>query len=339
MPLQPYFLPATLALLLSLYLYSRSPRADGASSAPPDGDVKRRPSQDVPGMARDADGTFTCTAASVHAARAVLMARGLPPELADMVLQRAEYWPAERAETDRLLTVAPRPSLAAPHTVDPAACLYLQTGPLGLGRAASSSGLADEPRARCRRVVFRIVAKDQGWASGGEARPGEYRGAFSWFEASVARADERRPSQELLNPLVTLMAGPFGTEHGNQNLVNWANFYHTTEPRVEAQALARGGWRFVERDGEVAWLVQRNKIAHQEFLEHTVEWRDDDGLEEDDDDNDDASLEDDDGDNDDAWPEDGKGKGRGFVAALERGDRILVWARAMVRRDSVFGLQ
>lgn len=268
-------------------------------------------------MARDPDGTFTCTVASIQAARALLAARGLPLELADMVLERAEYWAVERAETDRVLSVASRPSLADPHRYDPAACPYLQTGPLG--RGAGEGGLAGAPFARCRKVVVRVRAKDQGWAS--EAEAGTYRGAFSWFDASVVRPVEAE-GEPSLSPLMTLMAGPFSAEHRNQNQVNWANFYLTTEPHREAHALGRGGWRFVENeaDGGVVWLVQRNKVAQRDFLEHTIEWRDDD------------PEEGEEGEEEEEWAEDGKGNGRGFVASLERGDRIIIWARAMVRR-------
>jgi hypothetical protein len=63
-------------------------------------------------------------------------------------------------------------------------------------------------------------------------------------------------------------------------------------------------------------------VAERDFLEHTVEWRDEDPEED----------EDEDEDEDENWPEDGSGKGRGFVASLQRGDRILIWARAMVCR-------
>jgi hypothetical protein len=315
MPLQPYVLPATLALLLSLYLYHRPRPASATSSPSHASDAKLV----AAGLARDATGTFTCTVPAIHATRALLMARGLPTELADMVLERAEYWAVERAVTDREVTVFPRPSLTDPGTVDPAACPYLQTGPLGRG-----PGLENEPFAKCRRVVITVVSKDQGWASGGDAVSGTYRGAHSWFEASVVRADERRPSDELLSPLVTLMAGPLLSAHRNQSLDDRANFYHTTEPRGEAHALGRGGWQFVElEEGEVAWLVQRNRVAHREFLEHTIQW----------DEEEDEEWLDDEGEDD--WPEDGRGSGRRFVAKLERGDRILIWGRAIVCR-SVF---
>jgi hypothetical protein len=315
--LQSYIMPAALALLASLYLYNHTTRA----TTPPSHASRPRRSRSSSsssssssrgdGLSRDRDGSFTCTVASIHAARALLMRRGgLPLELADMILERAEYWAVERSTTQREVSISPRPSLANPGGVDPAACLYLQTAPL----AAGEHGLADARFVRCRKVVVRVVARDQGWASDASAHGG-YRGAFSWFDASIARADERAPSQELLSPLVTLMAGPFGSEHGNQNQVNRANFYVTTAPEREVHSLARGGWHFVANGDKVVWKVQRNKVAHREYLEHTVVWRDDDEID----------------DEEDEWPENGNGKGRGFVSSLERGDRILIWARAMVR--------
>lgn len=89
------------------------------------------------------------------------------------------------------------------------------------------------------------------------------------------------------------------------------------------------GWDFVERvervevDGEVGerrgvlWKVQANVVAGREYTVHEGEWRksgdewtggeaSDDGNE-------------------------GSGDGTGFVDVLKPGDRVGIWARAMVR--------
>jgi hypothetical protein len=108
------------------------------------------------------------------------------------------------------------------------------------------------------------------------------------------------------------MAGPFGAEHRNQNQTNFVNFYVATNPEREVSSLSRGGWNFVMNDDKVVWHLQQNKVAHTEYLYHTVVWRDDDA------------------ETDEEWRPNGTGKGSGFVASLERGDRIVVWARAMV---------
>ncbi|KAF5367279.1 hypothetical protein D9615_010462 [Tricholomella constricta] len=100
--------------------------------------------------------------------------RSVPTELADLILDAAQYWPCVSSE---------RTDDAAPFVVHAssgtgAAAYYLVTPPIPA-----------HPRTRpiqIQGVVFTLRSCDQGW--GGDDRYiGTYNGSYSWFEAGIVR--------------------------------------------------------------------------------------------------------------------------------------------------------
>ncbi|PGH33538.1 hypothetical protein GX50_03610 [[Emmonsia] crescens] len=146
-------------------------------------------------------------------------------------------------------------------------------------------------------VRFEIASHDQGW--GGEwGSEGTYSGAFSWFEATILR--------RLGHPGVGVEPPPnIGPEDN----------YKT--PADYSEAYRRFGWDFATDDNGnmLIWPVQKNKVARRETQTREIVWMLDGG----------------DGEGHQAGSKGdaGSGSGEGFVRALQPGDVICLWARAI----------
>ncbi|KAF2140345.1 uncharacterized protein K452DRAFT_289088 [Aplosporella prunicola CBS 121167] len=151
------------------------------------------------------------------------------------------------------------------------------------------------PRARegelvkIKSVKFHTTSRDQGWASQGSY--GTYNGSSSWFETSIFRPVPGAPDE-------------LDLDQNRHRCMQ--SFFH--EPEDAAPHLQTAGWNFVEHDGKHLWKVQYNIVAGQYFVEHDVEWRPNEEP---------------------AEEVPGKGDGKGFIGALEPGDRVGLWARAL----------
>ncbi|OAX80164.1 hypothetical protein ACJ72_05509 [Emergomyces africanus] len=143
-------------------------------------------------------------------------------------------------------------------------------------------------------VKFEIVSHDQGW--GGEpGTQGSYRNSFSWFEVTILRR---------------VSHSEFGVEpppniDGELTLADYSQTYR------------RFGWDFVTDDNEntVIWPIQSNRVARRESQTHEIVWMFEDG--------------DGEGQHAESEEDTGSGSGEGFVRALQPGDVICLWARAM----------
>ena len=177
------------------------------------------------------------------------------------------------------------------------------------------------------RVSFRSSFRRSFWA----AQAGWQEGSGGGRRAVAAGVEvEDSPLESLLVGDVPTFPGP-----GTQGFSGSSSVFITPDPSSVRDVLARRGWAFVSAppvevpDGEetrpdlranrapeeekTTWLIQRNLVASRDMLEHEVVWnRDDEVL------------------TDEEWPENGTGSGRGFVASVDTGDRIGVWARCMV---------
>ncbi|OJD13501.1 hypothetical protein AJ78_06048 [Emergomyces pasteurianus Ep9510] len=147
-------------------------------------------------------------------------------------------------------------------------------------------------------VKFEIVSHDQGW--GGQGMPGSYNHSFSWLEVTILR---RASHSE------------FGVEPPpNIDLDPGDNY---TTPANYSEAYRQFGWDFATDDkgNMLIWLVQKNRVAKGESLTHEIVWR----------------CENHDGEGQYAEFEEatGSGSGEGFVRALQPGDVIFLWARAI----------
>jgi hypothetical protein len=293
-------------------------------------------------QSRDSDAFTpqTCTVSDILETHSILTSLGLPAELANMVLHQAEYWVGIR-----IRRAQPLPLTSGPFG---AACPYLETPALGAG--GQFAGL---PLVRLQRVVFRIVSRDQGWVSD-RTNVGTYNGAYSWFEACIWR--KRRLSgqqdddggggdrmviagtQVEVSPLESLLLGDVPTfpGPGTQGFSGSPSVFITPDPSSVRDVLGRRGWDFVpvppvemlevdeptpdsrsanrgQEEEKFTWLIQRNIVASRAMLEHEVIWNRDDEVM-----------------TDEEYPENGRGLGRGFLASIDTGDRIGVWARCMV---------
>ena len=150
----------------------------------------------------------------------------------------------------------------------------------------------------CRKIVFQLWSKDQGWSDDGDNH-GTYRGSYSWFDASVETV-----APDILN------RGP----------IAWPRFllrYESDTPLV-----AESHFNFIRRDPDHPFLpppthLQRNIHASRDFHHHTVTWHYLDFIDENSPPVLEADL------NGQGW----KSLDGTFVRSLKVGDCITLWMR------------
>jgi hypothetical protein len=241
----------------------------------------------------------------VNAAYQLLSKAGLPSEIALMILDYAEYWVYEHYVREAKCIA----NAMLGNNVHECASLYTHTTPL-------TAQLGPVPLLKPRKVVFKLKSRDQGW-SNNTVDHGTYRGAQSWFEATIFREDEEFQGQTRREPLEGLLLSGVESEVPRYQMSNTAPlFFVGSNPEQMMRIVKRNGYGCRPNGDKLTWMLQRNLVASTRAVEHTVEWTLNDDII-------DPSEEE--------SPETGAGFGRGFVAALEKGDRIGIWARAMVR--------
>jgi hypothetical protein len=244
--------------------------------------------------------------------RDMFLSIGLPLEIISRIFNLAEYWCKQTYIRNTPLDMFVRHLDLIDNT-----SLYLQTGPLGYGE-----GFDELPYVRVWKVCFWLVSRDPTTSSSPGTR-GTYLNASSWFDASIFRPDKSWPSADRIEPIQALKdAVPDGymlnvaeDERGES-----AMFYEWNSPydfprwySPDGQKVA-GGFQVVKNGEKQMWLLQRNIISFRPFSEHGIEWTRDKLKEF----------------KEILWPSNGCGHGINFVASLERGDRIGVWAKAAV---------
>jgi hypothetical protein len=241
----------------------------------------------------------------VNAAYEHLNKAGLPSEIALMILDYAEYWVYEHYTRDAQLIA----NAMLGNSVHECASLYTHTTPL-------TAELDPVPLLKPRKVVFKLKSRDQGW-SNNPVDHGSYRGSHSWFEATIFREDEEFAGQTRREPLEGLLLSGLGSEVPRYQMSNTAPlFFVGSNPEQMMRIVKRNGYECRQNGDKLTWMLQRNLVASMRAVEHIVEWTlNDDNVE---------SAE-------EESEETGAGTGRGFVASLQKGDRIGIWARAMVR--------
>ena len=112
------------------------------------------------------------------------------------------------------------------------------------------------------------------------------------------------------------MQGNKGVVCSNDPMIYWSNDPYSIPYWLRLDQVSKlvGGYKVVLNEEKRMWLLQKNKMGCLDFTGHEVEWRVEflEKTEEED------------------WPANGSGLGRNFVSSLRRGDRIGVWARAVV---------
>ncbi|KAJ6598163.1 acyl-CoA N-acyltransferase [Mycena vulgaris] len=158
----------------------------------------------------------------------------LPPELVNIIIDDAKYWP-------RLACARGPAWVSASSTPDNNAALRcLVTPAFDVGGPGT--------HLRVKSVRFEIASRDQGW--GGEPENhGTYNGSYTWFEAAILRPG-KAPE-------------PLGWRR-------WAvalgcRRFRPSRPLIQVQNPS-------EPDG--CWRVQTNRCASRQTIHHTVLWED-----------------------------------------------------------------
>ncbi|KAI0748610.1 hypothetical protein C8Q80DRAFT_749675 [Daedaleopsis nitida] len=143
---------------------------------------------------------------------------------------------------------------------------------------------------RMKKVTWTIEGHDQGW--GGEY-PGTFRAAYSWYEACIFRPS---PTSD----------GGLGDDAKLRSLLQARHLFLETEHVKEC--LNDINWTLVPNGDRFVWRIQGNRVAKKDFQRYTVEWvrtgrTVQDGR--------------------------GAGDGTGFLDALQPGDRVGLWMRAL----------
>lgn len=162
--------------------------------------------------------------------------------------------------------------------------------------------------------------------------PGTYHGSSSWFDACILRplppSTPRPPLAPDVAARIDLLQQRFGPPPGEPFPTFLVGNLLSHDPEDARDFLRSLGWDFVERvervevDGEVGerrgvlWKLQANVVASAEYHVHDGEWRR----------------------RNEHWVSGsaeeagsaGSGDGLGFVDEMRSGDRVGIWARAMV---------
>jgi hypothetical protein len=299
------------------------------------------------------------TAPQVDIVYSILVRLGLTSHIATEVLNLAEYWCRQsyniRASLkmkssrelyesvypyycrnilkERLKTVRNAQVPPLEYT-----CLYLQTDPLGVGQ-----GFDEFASLKPQKVAFTIISSDNNPLRGPSQR--EYYNQYSWFEVSIFREDEsfvpsfwkprKDPMQVIPKPSSSLKkTGRFRKyfRWGSSDLL----FMRRNCQGILPKWLTRdgpdqivGGFNLVKNGEDYIWLLKQNRSC-QPLLEHRIEWTRDGNV---------KNLATDaeakklmsnclTGDEKEGLTT-GAGSGRNFIASLQRGDRIGIWAKVM----------
>ncbi|KAK0628255.1 hypothetical protein B0T17DRAFT_491337 [Bombardia bombarda] len=280
-------------------------------------------------------GTYEPTVIDVVVVKAMLTkALILPPEIVDSIVDLAEYWPhttteihyshlpggakavrggtptAENQFLASSLRTTPIGFLKAPYPapqesqiqtpLSPPRPVEQEYGPddfqklTGAGAFAAPHTLAHP----CRRIIFTIASRDQGWSGTDPASHGTYSHSWTWFEAGLERCnktteDDRPPSFDVTRTDGGGLATVF------PDVVEYI-YHHPLHPRDDLK-------------------IQCNLNSTRSVKEHRVVWSYTDDINESDDRG--AAL----------LESAGRGRATGdgkFVRELKLGDVVTVWAKA-----------
>jgi hypothetical protein len=221
---------------------------------------------------------YAITAPQVDFVYSMLIWVGLTSDIATEILNLAEYWCIQSYNVKASFHME-----AGTIEEDPEySCLYLQTGPLGVGQSFD-----DYPSLKPQKVVFTVISSDKGYRYGGKKRG--YYNNFSWFDTCIFREDEafvpslgnRRKDPMQVIPKASSSrrlrrAGMFRKRLrlGNNDLL----LYSRKDPRILPRWLTRdkpdqivGGFKLVKNGEKYGWMLQQNRMALEALFEHRIE--------------------------------------------------------------------
>ncbi|KEY72872.1 hypothetical protein S7711_04448 [Stachybotrys chartarum IBT 7711] len=296
--------------------------------------------QPAPAQEKGEQGPFKPSPVDIVVTRFMLARKfKLPPDVVDMIFDHAEYWAHSSNEIDYL--VEQQAPLCVSGTAPTKNRFLIRSFPIGLVGIDDQNDLAEqlaydtneakplalsqerEPnffaklvdyptpllKQPVRKVVFTIKSKDQGWGGQREHR-GTYDGSWTWFEAGLERFDAAQTCDKQCTYDVR-----YKSAHSEPPKLPVCSL-RPLKPAIESDSLAR---RYVHPlDGEQDVVIQRNKTARKEMMEHVITWSHLDDI-----DPKSEAAED--------LVKDGRGRATGngeFVRNLKLGDVITVWAKA-----------
>lgn len=173
----------------------------------------------------------------------------------------------------------------------------------------------------CRKIVFTLRSRDQGWGGSFSDR-GSYRGSWTWFEAGKERFDRNAPYPKDTPEKKAPVQGVVEEEAAGSSTLGRSNelptpYFPVYAARSIHPALEPGQEAFHhELHPSPKLMIQRNKAATRQLTTHKVVWSWKDDI-------DPLSSE--------KLSELGRGPETGngdFVRNLTLGDVVTVWAKA-----------
>ncbi|KAK1225812.1 hypothetical protein PQX77_011223 [Marasmius sp. AFHP31] len=215
----------------------------------------------------------------------LLLVQRLPRELVDIIIDEAEYW-VRVCIGERNTRLAARANSGPDFN-----CSYCYLLTQCIPAPENTENDVRKRPARVQRIIFTTTSRDQGW--GGPTpeeleKLGPYHGSYTWFEASIIRADHAQSPAWIK-----------GVESKPMSLDGLE-----TEESTITDAVMVG-------PPPKRWFIHSNRTANRNFTQRTTAWsiQDDDMV-------------------DDYLLRGRVGKGREFLSCLEPGDRIALLARA-----------
>ncbi|CAK7215216.1 hypothetical protein SBRCBS47491_002407 [Sporothrix bragantina] len=134
----------------------------------------------------------------------------------------------------------------------------------------------------CRKIVFTLVSRDQGWSNNIRDR-GTYRGSYSWFDVGLERygwGGEHKDSQFTDTETETPPFAPAAPEAASLYTLRPdvvtafspppSNLQHPQQQPPSDQPPRR--WQFDFPLNPGVDRLQSNKVATRDFTEHTIVW-------------------------------------------------------------------
>jgi len=172
----------------------------------------------------------------------------------------------------------------------------------------------------CRKIVFKIKSRDQGWG-GDPTDRGTFQGTFSWFDVGVERfeaIDVSRSSNLTTRPLEVI--SPFIRDPDNRGNASPTISWDITPilPPIDPGTGDKRTYGFKHPFLPMGTRLQSNLTATKEVQDHVITWRFNDAI-------------DPDSPQGDELEKAGRGRATGtgkLVRSLRVGDIVTVWARA-----------
>ncbi len=171
----------------------------------------------------------------------------------------------------------------------------------------------------CRKIVFTITSRDQGWGGDRDDR-GTYKGSFTWFDVGIDRIqaiDVTKHAPEMTSRTGYAAGCQLGKRNNQTDLSPISCELHPVMPSTIKDPSDLSRYKFDHPFLPPATRLQSNLTATGTSKEHVITWTYDDCI-------DPESPE------GEALEEAGRGKASAngqYVRNLKVGDAVTVWAR------------